>query len=77
MPKFLNPWLQALATPNGIKLRSNDVHRLRRFLWNARKKSRDRDLYSLSIILSPHDEKELWIVKVAEYSYEVELTNET
>lgn len=77
MSKFLSPWYQALATPLGIKLRSNDVHRLRSRLWTERKRSKDRDLWSLSLVLSPHDRDELWIIRVAEFSYEVELTNET
>lgn len=77
MSKFLAPWYQALATPSGIKLRSNDVYRLRSRLWTERKKAKDRDLWSLSLVLSPHDRDELWIVKVAEFSYEVELSDET
>jgi hypothetical protein len=73
MSKFLLPWYQALGSPAGLKLRSKDVHRLRRFLWQARKRSKDRDLWSLSLVLSPHDRDELWIVRQPE----LDLTNES
>lgn len=66
MSKFLHPWYWALGSTYGLKFRSNDIHRARKHLWNARRVNRDRDLWSLSIVLSPHDRDELWIVKIPE-----------
>jgi hypothetical protein len=59
----INLWYQALATPFGVIIETDDPERAKQRLYALRAKSPDSDLQSLSIITSPDNPKQLWIVK--------------
>jgi hypothetical protein len=54
-------WQAAVESPNGIKVRSNDVERLLAMLY----RSQERDK-SIMIKRSPDDPSEIWLVKKAQ-----------
>lgn len=62
-PEFLEYLYDALRSPRGIVLRTNDVERLRAKLYATRKETLDPDLEVLSFIPSPTDPSELWLVR--------------
>lgn len=63
MKPFLDLWYQALATPVGMAFTTNDRNALRQKLYAARAATGDPDLDKLSLVLSPTDENQIWIVK--------------
>ena len=56
-------WYQALASPYGIEVQTNDTRRLMTRLYNARKATQDQDLEQISLCESPFDPLKLWLVK--------------
>ncbi len=53
----------ALASPHGIIVETSSVERLRRKLYAARRELNDEALEALSLVPSPTNECELWIVR--------------
>jgi len=53
----------ALASPNGIIVETSSVERLRQKLYTARRELNDEALEALSLVPSPTNECELWIVR--------------
>jgi hypothetical protein len=60
---MLEYWYRALAEPSGIILVTNDRDGLRQALYRARRSANDPDLDGLSLVLSPTDDNQLWIIK--------------
>lgn len=60
---MLEHWYQALRSPAGVCLRTDDFEATRQKLYKARREVLDPDLDGLSIVQSPTDSNELWIVK--------------
>lgn len=60
---MLELWYRALAEPIGVILVTNDRDVLRQALYRARRASGDADLDGLSLVLSPTDDNQLWIIK--------------
>lgn len=56
-------WFEALGSPFGIVVQCSDVERVRQKLYALRKELKDPDLDALSLVQSPTDPKQLWIVK--------------
>lgn len=59
----INVWYQALATPFGVIIETDDPERAKQKLYAIRAKSPDPDLQSLSIITSVENPRHLWIIK--------------
>lgn len=59
----INLWYQALASPFGVIIETDDPDRAKQKLYAIRAKSPDPDLQSLSIITSPDTPGQLWIIK--------------
>jgi hypothetical protein len=59
----LEHWYAALRSPEGIVLRVSDFNAVRQKLYAARKEAMDPELDGLSLVQSPTDPNELWIVK--------------
>ena len=53
----------ALRSPHGVCLQTDDVERLRAKLYACRKAALDPELDCLSILPSPTDPSQLWIIK--------------
>jgi hypothetical protein len=60
---MLEFWYRALAADSGIILVTSDRDALRQRLYAARRASGDADLDGLSLVLSPTDDNQLWIIK--------------
>jgi len=56
-------WYAALAAKSGIIIQTNDPALCKQKLYALRKALDDPDLASISIMTSPHNENELWLVK--------------
>jgi len=56
-------WFQALASDFGIVVETNDRNGLRQALYRARVETKNPALDNLSLILSPTDEAQVWIMK--------------
>lgn len=56
-------WYEALAEPIGVKLYTENRRATMQQLYRAREKACDPQLQALSIVVSPTDQNELWIVK--------------
>ncbi len=53
----------AFASPHGIIVETSSVERLRQKLYTTRRELGDETLEALSLVPSPTNECELWIVK--------------
>ena len=62
---FLDLWYAALAAELGICVATTNRDILRQKLYAARKAANDPDLDSLSLILSPTDDSQIWIIRNA------------
>lgn len=60
---MLEHWYAALHSSLGIKLTTTDPKRLIQQLYIARRKALDPDLQGISVIISPGNPNELWLVK--------------
>lgn len=56
-------WYEALNDPIGVKLFTENRRATMQQLYRAREKSGDPQLQTLSIVVSPSAQNELWIVK--------------
>ena len=56
-------WYAALASECGVIIRTDDPAFTKQKLYAIRKGLRDPDLESISIMTSPNDPNELWLVK--------------
>lgn len=63
MDDLLTHWYTALREPIGLCLRTNDRNLLRQRLYAIRARAKDEALEKLSIIFSPNEEDQLWIIK--------------
>lgn len=54
---------KALRSPTGLVLRTDNFEHTRQALYKARREVMDKELDCLSIVQSPTDASELWIVK--------------
>lgn len=63
---FTQAWYKALASPRGVKFTTPDPARAKQKLYEARKAAGDEALMGLSIVQSPFDENEIWILKRGE-----------
>lgn len=63
MDDLLTHWYTALREPIGLCLRTNDRNLLRQRLYAVRVKAKDEALEKLSIIFSPSEEDQLWIMR--------------
>lgn len=63
MDDLLIHWYAALREPIGLCLRSNDRNLLRQKLYAVRARAKDEALEKLSIIFSPSEEDQIWIIK--------------
>ena len=62
-PSLLELWYDALRSPLGLVLETNDTERLRSELYKVRTAADDPQLAALSILVSPANPTgELWIV---------------
>ena len=59
---LLEYWYAALNSPSGICLRVSDAERIRQKLYTARREACDLDLNAISVVISPTDSGELWLV---------------
>lgn len=59
----LELWYRALAATHGIIVVTSDRDALRQRLYAARRAAGDPDLDALSLVLSPTDDSQLWIIK--------------
>lgn len=59
----LELWYRALAARIGIIVVTSDRDALRQRLYAARRAAGDPDLDALSLVLSPTDDSQLWIIK--------------
>lgn len=62
---MLEYWYRALRSEAGICLRSADRAHTIQQLYKSRQEAMDPDLKHLSIVQSPTDPAELWIIKKA------------
>lgn len=56
-------WLTALASQCGVIIETDDVALITQRLYAARRKALDSDLDALSVVRSPTNPNQLWIVK--------------
>lgn len=59
----LTLWYAALADPRGVRVRSSNRKLTLSKLYQARAAAKDPDLDGLSLVPSPADPDEIWIVK--------------
>lgn len=64
----LELWYEALASEFGLILSVSDPEFVRQKLYALRAKSGDADLESISLVVSPTNPQELWMVKRNEKS---------
>jgi hypothetical protein len=62
-PLSLELWYAALAEPLGICIQTSDPERARQRLYQLRTKANDPDLEKISVVASPTDPKQLWLIK--------------
>lgn len=61
---YLNFWYEALATPCGVVIETDNPKEFIQLLYAARAKAADPDLKSFSICTSPtKPETDIWIVR--------------
>jgi hypothetical protein len=63
MPLGPDLWYTALASEYGIVVLTNDPIRAQQKLYEIREGLADPDLKSISIMTSPDDHNEIWLVK--------------
>ncbi len=63
-PNFLDQWYLALHSPAGhcFRVVEGTVTQYREHMYKARREAMDPQLDGLSIVVSPTDEQEAWIV---------------
>lgn len=59
---YLEFWYQALNSPGGIVIRTNNPPLFRQNAYKARREAHDPQLMLLSLCHSPTDPNELWVV---------------
>lgn len=59
----LTLWYAALTSPRGVKVRTTARATTLQKLYQARAAAKDPDLDGLSLVPSPADPNEIWIVK--------------
>lgn len=60
----LNLWYEALGTPLGVVVQTNDPERFRQRMYALRKEANDKMLDDLSLVVSPSNPgSHVWIVK--------------
>lgn len=62
---MLEYWYQALNAERGVVIRTEDRDAFRQKLYRARAEAADVQLEQLSIVFSPTDTEELWIIHAA------------
>lgn len=62
-PLTLSLLYEALSQTSGLVLQVSDVERARQKLYKLRADAKDPDLDCLSLVPSPTDKTQLWIVK--------------
>lgn len=60
---MINFWFAAYSSQFGIAIKVDNVTLAIQRLYRARAKEADPDLETLSIVRSPTDENEIWIIK--------------
>lgn len=60
----LNHLYEALGSAFGVVVQCSHTEKARQAYYKLRKEAQDPDLESLSIVQSPTDPQQLWIVKV-------------
>lgn len=60
----LNHLYEALGSPFGVVVQTSNAEKARQAYYKLRNAAQDPDLESLSIVQSPTDPLQLWIVKV-------------
>lgn len=63
--EYIDFWYSALATDLGVVLWTDNPETLKQRLYAARRESMDETLNCLSIVTSPTNPEQLWIVKNA------------
>lgn len=60
----INLWYEALGTPLGIVILTNDPERFRQKMYAIRRDSGDKSLDELSVVISPSNPgSHVWLVK--------------
>lgn len=60
----INLWYEALGTPLGIAVQTNDPERFRQKMYALRKEANDKMLDDISLVISPSTPgSQVWLVK--------------